>query len=137
MINKMLDYAKSMLGTPWHHQGRVPNVGLDCAGLILMSLKDCGLIVNAPIDYARKVDPDVMLKVITDYCDAVEGGMIDGDLIFMTFRHVPQHVGLYIGNNRMIHCYEGHGVVIQELVPFWKNRIVGTYRLKDEFIGTE
>lgn len=29
-------HARSLLGTPWHHQARTPGVGVDCIGLVLV-----------------------------------------------------------------------------------------------------
>ncbi len=34
--------ARSYIGTPFHHQGRLPGVGLDCAGVIVCALAECG-----------------------------------------------------------------------------------------------
>lgn len=31
----ILSAARLMLGTPYHHQGRTPGVGLDCIGLVM------------------------------------------------------------------------------------------------------
>ena len=50
-ISDMIDHNKNMiaaaracLGTPFHHQGRMPGVGLDCIGLVIVALARCGYV---------------------------------------------------------------------------------------------
>ena len=37
--NELMIAARSMVGTPFIHQGRVPGVGLDCAGFGIEACK--------------------------------------------------------------------------------------------------
>ena len=125
--------ARELIGVPWVHCGRNPELGLDCAGLAIEVLRSIGIHVDAPEQYGRHASPEAMQSVIDHYCDSVRRSMLPGDLLFMSFRHVPRHVGIYIGGGEMIHAHEGKGVVVQQINPFWRNRIVGVYRLKPEF----
>ena len=47
----LVDEARTWAGTPWHHAGRVKRVGVDCLGLVTMSLAAIGRPVEDPTDY--------------------------------------------------------------------------------------
>jgi LysM repeat protein len=55
-----------------------------------------------------------------------------GDLIFFrTYAHFPSHVGIYLGNNRMIHASSrDRRVVISPLnTPYYRARFIGAKRI--------
>jgi peptidoglycan endopeptidase LytE len=55
-----------------------------------------------------------------------------GDLIFFrTYASFPSHVGIYLGNNRMIHASStNHRVVISSLdTPYYRARFIGAKRI--------
>jgi len=55
-----------------------------------------------------------------------------GDLIFFrTYASFPSHVGIYLGNNRMIHASSAnHRVVISSLnTPYYRARFIGAKRI--------
>ena len=132
--NKIICRAKELLGLPWVHQGRNPNLGLDCAGLCIEVLRTSGVIIDAPADYGRAANPEKMQYIIDTYCDKVSHPM-GGDFLLIKFRHTPRHLGIVIDKKTMIHSYENKGVIVQELNRFWTDRIVGIYRIKPKFIN--
>jgi cell wall-associated NlpC family hydrolase len=48
--------ARSWLGTPWTHQGRLKNVGVDCGGLIIGVGKQLGILDFDTSAYGRIPD---------------------------------------------------------------------------------
>lgn len=61
-----------------------------------------------------------------------------GDLLFFTTKTRKQrkglskigHVGIYMGNNQMLHTYrQGKKVQITELTPYWRKAFVGAKRV--------
>ena len=55
-----------------------------------------------------------------------------GDLIFFrTYAHFASHVGIYLGNNRMIHASShDHRVVISPMnTPYYRSRFIGAKRI--------
>lgn len=122
--------ARQLLGLPWVHQGRNPELGIDCAGLVIESGLAAGVPVVAPADYGRVVHPSVLIDSLRRYCNEVDKTDLQpGDVLLMAWRRVPQHLGVYIGNDFFIHAYEKQGVVEQQLIPFWRERIVSVYRI--------
>ena len=128
--------AVSMLGTPYHHQGRDEN-GLDCIGLIIAALRRQGIGVQAPADYGKSPPGDALLRGI-DQCGLFHEVPVDqrqpGDVLVFAIRRDPQHLALLTerpadGPEIMIHSAD----VIMEvraatLGEAWLRRIVAVYR---------
>ena len=57
--------ARKWLGTPFHHQGRVPNVGLDCVGLVIQVAKELNLSNFDTTNYSAIPDG----KVLKSLCE--------------------------------------------------------------------
>ncbi len=56
--------ARALKGTPFHHQGRLPGVGIDCIGTILVPAHRLGLTDFDFSGYGRQPDPAVMWGVL-------------------------------------------------------------------------
>ena len=105
---KLISDARSMIGTDYlyggegevpelcmsssctHHKKGVKYKGVDCSGFIWNILKRQGInIGRTTTDMSKYKDG----KVITNKSD-----LVSGDIVLF-----PGHVGLYIGNGKMIH----------------------------------
>jgi cell wall-associated NlpC family hydrolase len=116
----IVEAALGQLGRPYRYGGN-DNAGFDCSGLVQYAYSEAGVIV--PRDTASQLDAG---KAI-DY-DAVQ----PGDLLFYRFENSGGlHVGLYIGDGRMIHApASGRQVSLTEVeAPVWKKRYVEAIRL--------
>jgi hypothetical protein len=61
--------ARCWLGTPWHHQGRLIGVGVDCGGLVVGVAARLGLAVeDHPPGYARVPDGHSLRRVVERQC---------------------------------------------------------------------
>lgn len=58
--------ARKLKGTPWHHQGRVPGVGIDCVGTILLPPRALGLTDFEFVDYKRQPDPSSLWAALRE-----------------------------------------------------------------------
>ena len=92
--------ARSFIGTPFHHMGRLPGVGLDCVGIPICVMRELGMVAadfDVP-NYVGAPDGKTMLATCREFLTPI--AQIDtriGDLtVFATDMH-PQHVGV-IGN---------------------------------------
>lgn len=95
--------AATWIGTPYKWGGESKE-GADCSGFVQSTYKAFG--INLPrtaagmYDNIEHIDPNDV-KV--------------GDLMFFKGRSRVSHVGIYIGDNQMIHASSKHGVIIQNL----------------------
>ncbi len=54
-----------------------------------------------------------------------------GDLLFFsTYRKGPSHVGIYVGNGKMVHASEKEGITISSIhEPYWRHRFLFARRV--------
>lgn len=132
--------ARSFIGTPYHHMGRAPGVGLDCAGVVICAARACGAVApdfDVPA-YTRRPDGVSLLA----WCEAQmeridERAMAPGDVVVVCFDEDPQHLGV-LGNHAhrglsIIHALaraSGAGRVLEQRLAFAQNKkFVAAYRL--------
>jgi cell wall-associated NlpC family hydrolase len=133
-VNQLVELARSYIGTPFHHQGRVPKVGLDCAGLVICCLKE----LNTPIDdvsgYARVPSSNTFTNHINKFYYEIDREEIqEGDLVTFVFRTEPQHIAIIsnIEPVRIIHAHSAaHGVVEVDLDDIWQSKVYKYYRMR-------
>ena len=122
---QIIDCARTYLGTPFHHQGRLKGVGVDCIGLVVgvaqtLELIDDKGIPLASFDHA-------------DYPPTPAGEYQPADILLFRFHQDPQHVGIVSqlpdGELGIIHCYASIGKVVEHrLNDTWKRLIVAAFR---------
>ena len=128
--NEILDF-NDLIGVPFIDNGYGFNDGgFHCWGLVWEIYRRLGIELvknnvscyNIPeIDEAIKKEQVRWKKVSipSRYCVI---------LMRINSPKIYNHLGVYIGNNRFIHCREGAGVCIDRLdSPVWKNNIRGLY----------
>lgn len=124
--------AEQFRETPFRHQGRVPGVGLDCAGLGIVCARAAGIDIKDFTGYPR-TPFDGMLKKMFDeqphLTPVPRSQMQAGDVLLMRIKTAPQHVAIYVGDNYMVHAYQTIGrVVKQRIDDDWRNKIIAVYR---------
>jgi NlpC/P60 family putative phage cell wall peptidase len=122
----IIEIARGWIGTRFHHQGRVKNVGVDCIGLIIGVAKELGLEVNDRTDYHREPSNGELEKALAKYLQPC--GLKAGAVALFRMDKEPQHVGIITDENTLIHAYaQARKVVEHELDDFWKARLAGCY----------
>lgn len=126
--------ARQHLGTPWRHQGRMPGVALDCAGLVIIVARQLGLVPEAFDVNGYSRAPDGSME---RWCDlhmqrlaAIELGAV---LVLQTDKE-PQHMGVVgdyrHGGHSLIHGSSTAGEVVETRLMFARNlRLRGVFRL--------
>lgn len=127
--------ARSCLGTPFAHQGRIKGVALDCAGLAVTVAHEVGAEYTDQQGYGREphngqleaaLDAQACLVRVTNASDYQPG-----DILLMRFASEPQHVAIFTGQG-IVHSYESVGMCCEHrLSSTWQARIVRVYRFKD------
>lgn len=138
-MNAIVDTARQWIGTPWHHQGRVKGVGVDCVGLVLCVARELGL-VQSDFDvhgYSQVPDGKLLMHHLSDHMDEVSpADMQPGDVVCVAFDLHPQHVGIlgdYVyGGLSMIHAASKYQRVIETRLLFSDAmRFVSAFRFRE------
>lgn len=90
---KVATYAKKFVGNPYVYGGTSLTNGADCSGFVQSVYKN----FNITIPRTTKTQVNVGTKVSTSK-------MQEGDLVFYATNGVVDHVGLYIGDNKIVHA---------------------------------
>lgn len=89
--------ARSYIDTPFHHMGRQPGLGLDCAGVLVCDARDLGLVspgFDVPA-YTPTPDGRSMLQWCDRFMTRVSReDMQPGDAIVLITDKHPQHLGI-------------------------------------------
>lgn len=120
--------ALSYERTRWRHQGRVPGVGLDCAGVVICSHRDAGLRMTDDPTYARLPDPARMQRYIESNARPVSEAL-PGDFVWLQFNGDPQHLAVVVDDERIVHGYmRARRVIVQRWDAAMAARLVQRYR---------
>lgn len=127
---EIIDAARQLLGTPWQHQGRVPGIGIDCAGVIIHILKLNGIDYDVQ-GYGRQPDGNM-----TKHADAClrrirKEDVQPGDVLVFRVKRLPQHIAI-LTDKGILHANERGGgglskVVETGLSNAWRAHIVAAY----------
>lgn len=103
--HKIVADAKKYLGTPYVWGGSTPK-GFDCSGFVQYVMKQNGISLPRTTTEQYKVGTYV-----------AKSDLQPGDLVFLqnTYRAGISHVGIYIGDGKMIHASSSKGVVSSSL----------------------
>ena len=123
-IGNMLLQSMSLIGIPYRWGGNSPETGMDCSGFIRYLYKT-SLGINLPRTSAEMAKLGKKISI-----DKME----PGDLIFFnTRRGANTHVGMYLGNNKMIVAPRtGQDIQITELDSSFRSRFNGAKRIVQE-----
>ncbi len=137
-MSDFLHKAASCVGWAYKHKGRFDPAArgqaVDCWGLFVHIMKMQGVCVPDPEYTLEWAKEDLnFLEKYHEYAEPISNqGACEGDAVLMVGdnRH-PNHVGVYLGNDRVIHCTVKAGVVITKVSKGKEaNRFVGFFRMK-------
>lgn len=135
-IEQFVAFARELIGTPFHHQGRVPGLGLDCIGTVAIAATKAGYSIADRSNYPHKPDGSFQ-ESVEQHCDLIEfKDLRVGDLVMFKFDQEvhAQHIGI-ISNLEpllMIHAYAQRKKVTENSIDAtWLPILSGCYRFKD------
>lgn len=135
--NDIVAEARKRINTPYTHQGRSKEHGLDCIGLIIDVCKSVELIdqtfdING---YSRVPDGRSLIQLSNKYMTLIsKEEMSVGDVVVITFDKDPQHFGFvadYVhGGFSIIHAASKHNKVVETRLLFTPTmKFVAAYKL--------
>jgi cell wall-associated NlpC family hydrolase len=118
----------SCVGTPFHHQGRAPGVGLDCPAPMICAARHFGIVPPAWDFTAYPQEPDGTLQPTLDaYLRRVPRDALQlGDVVLNAFRmHRPRHIAYIVGERwgewEMLHADARTGRVLVERIAYGRH----------------
>lgn len=134
IADAIVSAARALIGTPFRHQGRLPGIALDCAGVVIVVADQLGLPYADEYGYARQPSSGRLEAAL-----AIQPGLVRimgepqaGDVLLMRFASEPQHLGICAGES-LIHAWEAAGKVVEHRIDaVWKRRIVAIYRFIED-----
>lgn len=129
---ELIEYALTLLKTPFVHQGRIPGMALDCAGTVVAVAEKFGIPYEDRVGYGRNPANGLLEDVLETQPGMVRVyDMQVGDILLMKFGGEPRHVAIYAGEN-IIHAYESVGQVCEHRFSgSWRSKVTAIYRFKD------
>lgn len=115
--NEVVNFAMTLIGTPYKYGGSTPAEGFDCSGFVSYVYARHGVSLPRTSMQQRNSGYEVSID-----------SLMPGDLIFFNLPGVKSsHVGIYTGNNKFIHApSSGKGVSESKLLghPYWDDKII-------------
>lgn len=123
--------ARTLINTPYRHQGRTPWVALDCIGVVIAVGHQLSLFDYDYSNYSREPD-GTLLTLVEKHCEKLPD-LTEGAIAIFKLSAIPHHVGIiskFRGNWGLIHAYQNVGRVKEhEFIGWWQNKLIGVYGL--------
>lgn len=125
-----LERARACLGVKWKHQGRNPEIAIDCAGLLIHAFE----VEEETPQYGREPYAGLMEATLERFLGPpIDGPMQPGDVVAMAYTGSIRHCGM-IGDHpngglSLIHTDSILGHVTEHALDAkWLRRIKKVYR---------
>jgi len=129
--------ARTYIGTPYHHQGRVKGKGIDCIGLGVCIAHEFGWPHEDLRTYSRRPDGKLLVR-LHQQMDALPIEAMDepGVLLCMSYDKpwVPQHTAIR-SDYGIIHAqwlgrHSPNRVCEHVFSPVWRERVMAAFRFR-------
>ena len=133
---KIVETARSWLGTPYRHQASVRGAGTDCLGLLRGVYAElCGEPSEQPPPYQPDwydvQRDDLLLRKAFEYLEPVDLAMAGpGDVLVFRMRKdmAAKHCGIMVYEGRMVHAMLRKDVEEITVTGWYERHIVGAFR---------
>ena len=132
-----IDWVKSKV--PYEFKG-ASRRGCDCIGILVGILHELGYILDFNLPYypkdwsLHKGNEEKIINGLLKYANEIPlKDMTPGDILIFHYGRYHSHIGIYVGNYEIIHCYEEankcvYGVILHSA---WEKRLRKAYRLDE------
>lgn len=129
--NDIVKYVRTLVKTPYHHQGRLPHVGLDCIGLVTSTLTHFEIPFVDVTDYPEFPDGVSMMREFRKYLTEIPLAQArTGSVVAFAFPtpELVRHCGVLTTPPAFVHTYRAvHKVVEHALNDQWRKRISAAF----------
>ena len=117
--SKIISTSFNYIGTPYCYGGNSEGDCFDCSGFVQTVFTTIGISLPRTSSEQYQTGKEISL-----------GEAIAGDLIFFQDNRRINHVGIYLGNNEMIHASTSKGVIRQNLNDnYFQSHLAGLRRV--------
>jgi NlpC/P60 family putative phage cell wall peptidase len=102
---QVIDQARTWLGTPYRHQGRLKGVAVDCVGLLVGVATELGVPATDMTGYTRRPDGQLVPNLYAQTEPVQPGQQQPGDIVVFHWRNDPVHLAILTGPNSIIHAF--------------------------------
>jgi cell wall-associated NlpC family hydrolase len=115
------DEARSWLRTPFHHEGTIKGVGVDCGQYLIQVYHNAGLIPlfetgHYPFDWALHNDQERYLNFVLQYAHEIATDPLPGDLVLWKQGRCFSHGAIVLDWPTILHAQVGVGIVLANAV---------------------
>ncbi len=124
-----MESARGWLGTPFKHQGRTKNIGVDCLGLLVgvAAELELGLEKLDELGYGHFPDSDYLQQKLAEAMEVIDAPMA-GSIGLFVIDGRAQHLGIF-GEGTLIHAYAPMRKVVEHgFTQEWRVRLIKVYR---------
>lgn len=128
---QILIEARSWIGTPYHHQGRLKGVGVDCAGVMFGVGHRLGILIGDTNNYGKIPLGNKMKGILLEFIDEISVEEAQpGDIGVFTFSKYAQHIGI-LTDGGVIHSYEAAGKCVEhQLNNNFAMKLIAAYQFR-------
>jgi NlpC/P60 family putative phage cell wall peptidase len=115
--SRVVDVARSWLGTPYHENAEVKGAGCDCATYIAAVYKEAGMLTDfvmpsyRPTFHLHSDDPVYVRNIVTWCAEIERKDLLPGDIVVFRFGRQFAHGAIVTRWPSVIHSYIGRGVI--------------------------
>jgi probable lipoprotein NlpC len=128
------------VGVPYKMNGRSPEEGLDCWGLVKCVYKDLGIWLpswdarHEPDEDWYKHDPERYYRFLLKIGKPIDVSQLKPfDIVYFTLigKDVISHTGVMLDNRRFIHTLQKRNCRVNSLEGFLKRKLRGARRVEE------
>lgn len=112
---RVVEMARTWLGTPYHHCAAIKGVGTDCAMILVAVFQEAGLVHDVAVpayspSWHLNRDEEKYTDFIRQFAVEVDRAPLPGDIVVWKFHRAFAHGGIVSSWPRVIHAFIGRGV---------------------------
>ena len=125
--------ARSWLGTPYVHMGKIKGVGVDCAQLLILTYSNAGVVElfdpgTYTYDWFLHRSEEIYQGWLSKHCHKVDSPMV-GDIAAYRIGRTVSHAGIITEPGYLIHAYRLHGKVDKAELRSLENKFDSFWRI--------
>ncbi len=131
--------ARRCVGSPFRHQGRSPEHGMDCVGLIVYVSKSLGLSDFDMVDYKKIPRQKAISRIAREagFAEKSISEMKPGEVVILRMGKYLEHAAI-LSDRGIIHACEKFGRVVEHgLDAEWLSRIISVHSFPDFSINIQ